>query len=141
MEVPDGVRFASCLTRDEYRGLARSSLVYVRANRTDDSPSVQLNALADGALLVAVPSAGARLPFESAERLDAGLVSELIDAHSLAAPISRALTYSRADAALYRRRARELLQPLAPEQYLWRLHDEVLPAMGKSAAAPDRLTA
>jgi PST family polysaccharide transporter len=139
--VPDGVRFAGRLTMGECRGLATRSLVYVGASRRDDSPSVQLNALADGALLVTVPSAGARAPFEYAWRLDAGLVSALIDARSLVTPMRRALSYPPSEAALYRRRARELLQPLAPEQYLRRLHDEVLPAMGKSAAAAQRLTA
>ena len=52
------VRFTGMLPRDEYRALLRRARVFVTAPRREDYGIAQLEALADGCLLVTTPSPG-----------------------------------------------------------------------------------
>ena len=54
----DGVRFAGLLPRAEYRALLRRARVFVTAPRREDYGMAQLEALADGCLLVTTPAPG-----------------------------------------------------------------------------------
>ena len=53
-----GVRFAGMLSRAEYRALLRRSRVFVTAPRREDYGIAQLEALADGCVLVTTPAPG-----------------------------------------------------------------------------------
>jgi hypothetical protein len=53
-----GVRFAGRLPRDAYRALVRRARLFVTAPRREDHGIAQLEALADGAVLVTTPSPG-----------------------------------------------------------------------------------
>lgn len=68
------VRFAGLLARDEYRALLRRSRVFLNAARREDYGIAQLEALADGCLLVTTPSPGPYAALPLARALDARLV-------------------------------------------------------------------
>jgi hypothetical protein len=69
-----GVRFAGMLPRDGYRALLRRARVFVCAPRREDYGIAQLEALADGCLLVTTPSPGPYAALPLARELDPRLV-------------------------------------------------------------------
>jgi glycosyltransferase involved in cell wall biosynthesis len=76
-EVPaEGVRVAGMLSRSDYRALLRRARVYVCAARREDYGIAQLEALADGCMLVTTPSPGPYAALPLARELDGRLVSE-----------------------------------------------------------------
>jgi glycosyltransferase involved in cell wall biosynthesis len=77
--VPEGVRFAGMLPRDEYRALLRRARVFVCAPRREDYGIVQLHALADGCRLVTTPSPGPYAALPLARELDARLVGGIAE--------------------------------------------------------------
>jgi Glycosyl transferases group 1 len=100
----EGVRLTGLLAGAEYRALLRRARVYVTAPRREDHGIAQLEALADGALLVTTPAPGpyAALPF--ARSRDPRLVTD-----DLAAAIRTALDDPARD---YAQRASEALAPM-----------------------------
>jgi hypothetical protein len=116
-----GVRYAGMLARDEYRALLRRARVFVTAPRREDYGIAQLEALADGCVLVtsAAPGPYAALPL--ARELDARLVGG-----DLASGLRVAL-----DDPLpgYSERARELLAPWRPEEVDRVVVEELLPRL------------
>ena len=71
-----GVRSLGRLERDAYRALLRRTRVYVTAPRREDHGVAQLEALADGALLVSTPAPGAYPALALARELDPRLVGD-----------------------------------------------------------------
>jgi hypothetical protein len=71
-----GVRYAGALPRERYRALLRRARVFVTAPRREDYGIAQLEALADGCLLVTTPSPGPYAALPLARELDPRLVSE-----------------------------------------------------------------
>ena len=71
-----GVRFAGLLGHGEYRALLRRSRVFVNAARREDYGAAQLEALADGCVLVTTESPGPYAALPLARALDARLVGE-----------------------------------------------------------------
>jgi glycosyltransferase involved in cell wall biosynthesis len=71
-----GVRYTGMLPREELRALLRRSRVFVTAPRREDHGIVQLEALADGCLLVTTPAPGPYAALPLAERLDPRLVGD-----------------------------------------------------------------
>jgi hypothetical protein len=100
---PPGVRFAGMLSSREYRGLLRRARVFVTAPRREDHGIAQLEALADGCVLVTSPSPGPYAALPLARSLDARLVTD-----DLAAAIRSALDDP---APGYAERAAEALRP------------------------------
>jgi Glycosyl transferases group 1 len=72
----DGVRVVGALAQDEYRGLLRRARVFVCAPRREDYGIAQLEALADGCVLVTTPAPGPYAALALARGLDPRLVSE-----------------------------------------------------------------
>jgi glycosyltransferase involved in cell wall biosynthesis len=70
----EGVRVTGPLPPAEYRALLRRARVYVCAARREDYGIAQLEALADGCLLVTLPSPGPYAALALARRLDDRLV-------------------------------------------------------------------
>jgi hypothetical protein len=97
------VRFAGTLPRDEYRGLLRRARLFVTAPRREDHGLAQLEALADGCVLVTTPSPGPYAALPLARELDPRLVGD-----DLARAIRTALD-DPPDG--YAARAAELLRP------------------------------
>lgn len=75
----DGVRIVGPLPYGEYRALLRRARVFVCAARREDYGIAQLEALADGCLLVSTPAPGPYAALPIARALDARLVSEDLD--------------------------------------------------------------
>ncbi len=100
-----GVRVVGPLPADEYRALLRRSRVFLCAPRREDYGIAQLEALADGCLLVSTPAPGPYAALPLARALDARLVSE-----DLAGALRVALVDPPAD---YAQRALAALAPFA----------------------------
>jgi glycosyltransferase involved in cell wall biosynthesis len=64
------------LSTEEYRGLLRRARVFVCAPRREDYGIAQLEALADGCLLVTTPAPGPYAALPIARELDPRLVNE-----------------------------------------------------------------
>ena len=75
-DAAEGVRFTGMLPRAEYRALLRRARVFVCAPRREDYGIAQLEALADGCVLVTTPSPGPYAALPVARELDDRLVSE-----------------------------------------------------------------
>ena len=71
----EGVRFTGMLPRAEYRALLRRARVFVCAPRREDYGIAQLEALADGCMLVTAPAPGPYAALPLARALDPRLVS------------------------------------------------------------------
>jgi hypothetical protein len=117
----DGVRHAGMLAPPDYRALLRRARVFVTAPRREDYGIAQLEALADGCLLVtsAAPGPYAALPL--ARALDARLVGD-----DLALALRTALDDPAPDHA---ERARALVAPWTPAAVGARVREQVLPAL------------
>jgi hypothetical protein len=71
-----GVRVAGALSNEAYRALVRRARVFICAPRREDYGIAQLEALADGCLLVGTPAPGPYAALAIAHRLDPRLISE-----------------------------------------------------------------
>jgi Glycosyl transferases group 1 len=101
------VRIVGRLDREEYRALVRRARVFVSAPRREDYGISQLEALADGCLLVTTPAPGPYAALPLASSLDPRLVGD-----DLALGLRTALSDPLPD---YAARAREALVPFSRE--------------------------
>jgi hypothetical protein len=74
--LPEGTRATGMLAPEEYRSLLRRTRAYVCAARREDYGIAQLEALADGCMLVTTVSPGPYAALPLARTLDARLVGE-----------------------------------------------------------------
>jgi hypothetical protein len=116
------VRIVGSLPTAEYRALLRRARVFVCAPRREDYGIAQLEALADGCLLVSTPAPGPYAALPIARALDPRLVSEDLEGALLAA-----LAPSQADA--YAERAAHLLAPFGEAAVDRLVAAEVLPRL------------
>jgi glycosyltransferase involved in cell wall biosynthesis len=72
----EGVRVLGMLSHENYRALLRRARVFVCAARREDYGIAQLEALADGCMLVTTPSPGPYVALPIARELDERLVGE-----------------------------------------------------------------
>jgi hypothetical protein len=72
----EGVRVVPMLPYEEYRALLRRTRAFICAARREDYGIAQLEALADGCMLVTTPSPGPYVALAIARALDARLVGE-----------------------------------------------------------------
>jgi glycosyltransferase involved in cell wall biosynthesis len=119
-DVP-GVRFTGRVPPEEFRALLRRARVFVAASRREDFGIAQLEALADGAMLVATPAPGAYPALGLARELDPRLVTE-----DLATALRAALDDP---APGYAARAAELVAPFSREAVATTLTRHVLPRL------------
>jgi glycosyltransferase involved in cell wall biosynthesis len=119
--TPAGVRFAGMLPRDEYRALLRRARAFVCAPRREDFGIAQLEALADGCMLVTTPSPGPYAALPVARALDDRLVT---------GDLARAIRVALDDpAAGYPERAAAALEPWRPERVDRVVAEELLPRL------------
>jgi glycosyltransferase involved in cell wall biosynthesis len=76
LEGEDGVRIVGALPASEYRALLRRARMFVCAPRREDYGIAQLEALADGCMLVTTPAPGPYAALAIARALDPRLVGE-----------------------------------------------------------------
>jgi glycosyltransferase involved in cell wall biosynthesis len=119
-EVP-GVRFTGRLPPEEFRALLRRARVFVAASRREDFGIAQLEALADGAMLVTTPAPGPYPALALARELDPRLVAE---------DLARALRVALDDPAPgYAARAAAVVAPFSREAVTTTLSQHVLPRL------------
>jgi hypothetical protein len=116
-----GVRLVGRLAAPEYRTLLRRARVFVCAPRREDYGAAQLEALADGCLLVSTPTPGPYVALEIARELDRRFVSE-----DLKAALRSALEAPSVD---YRDRAMAALAPFSRQAIDRRVAEELLPRL------------
>ncbi|MEA2132821.1 MAG: hypothetical protein QOC68_730, partial [Solirubrobacteraceae bacterium] len=117
----EGVRFTGMLPRAEYRALLRRARVFVCAPRREDYGIAQLEALADGCVLVTTPSPGPYAALPVARALDERLVSD---------HLFGALRLALDDPAPgYAERALEALAPWRPEAVDRVVAEQLLPRL------------
>jgi hypothetical protein len=119
-DVP-GVRFSGRLPPDEFRALLRRARVFMAAPRREDFGIAQLEALADGAMLVTTPAPGSYPALALARTLDPRLVAEDL------APALRAALDDPASG--YATRAAELVEPFSRDAVATTLSQHVLPRL------------
>jgi len=119
-----GVRSVGCLEPDAYRALLRRARVFVAAARREDYGIAQLEALADGCVLVTTASPGPYAALPLARELDPLLVVER--AADLAPAIRVALDDPAAD---YTRRAADGLTRFSRTTIDAIVRDELLPRL------------
>jgi hypothetical protein len=117
----DGVRVVGALSPAEYRALVRRARVFICAPRREDYGIAQLEALADGCLLVSTPAPGPYVALPIARVLDPRLVSD-----DLPAALRAALYDPPAD---YTTRARAALAPFERQRHDWLVAVELLPRL------------
>jgi len=118
---PEGVEVPGPLPREEYRALLRRARVFVTAPRREDHGIAQLEALADGCVLVTTPAPGPYAALELARTLDRRLVTD-----DLAAAIRIALDDP---APRYVARSIDLLAPHARAAVDAVVRSELLPRL------------
>ncbi|MEA2300968.1 MAG: hypothetical protein QOE44_1503 [Solirubrobacteraceae bacterium] len=119
---PPGVRVVGMIDRDAYRALLRRARVYVTAPRREDYGIAQLEALADGCMLVTNAAPGPYAALALARRLDSRLVGD-----DLAGGLRTALDSPRAG---YGRAAAAALEAYSPASVDRLVAERVLPALG-----------
>jgi Glycosyl transferases group 1 len=127
--VPDNAEFHGKTPPAEFRSALRRARAYVGGARWEDYGQAPLEALADGALLVTVPSGG---PFEAlamARELAPELVAAGVEAGALAAALRTAFEFPEDRTRRYRERAAELLEPFRPEAIQRTIAEQVVPAL------------
>jgi glycosyltransferase involved in cell wall biosynthesis len=126
-----GVRNAGRLAPAEYRALLRRARVFVTAPRREDYGIAQLEALADGCLLVTTPAPGPYAALPLARTLDPRLVPETAD--DLATALRTALDDPAPD---YAERALEAIAPFRRAAVDRTVVEELLPRLLERTARP-----
>jgi glycosyltransferase involved in cell wall biosynthesis len=121
-----GVRVVGMSSAEDYRALLRRARVYVCAARREDYGIAQLEALADGCMLVSTPSPGPYVALPIAHELDDRLVTADLDVAGLAGALRTAL-----DDPLpgYAQRALEALGPFRRATVDSHVSKQLLPAL------------
>ena len=127
--APATVEFRGKRPAGEFRATVRRSLVYAGGARWEDFGQAPLEALADGALLATVPSAGPFEALELARDLAPELVAPSLDPVALAGALRRAFALPEHEVRRYRQRAAALLEPYRPEAIQRVVEREVLPPL------------
>ncbi len=124
IDVPgteEGVRLLGSLAPEEYRALLRRARVFVCAPRREDYGIAQLEALADGCMLVTTPAPGPYVALGPAREADPRLVGE-----GLAGGLRAALEEP---APGYSDRVARLLEPFGPMALARVVQRELVPRL------------
>jgi Glycosyl transferases group 1 len=126
---PSGVEWRGHAAATEFRAVLRGSRAFVHSALWEDFGQAPLEALADGSLLVTVPSGGAYEALSPARELAPDLVADELEPGALAESIRAAFAMEDPAAAAYRERAAALLAPYRPEALEETIRQRVLPVL------------
>lgn len=129
IDEPPGIEWAGALGPEEHLRLRASAEIFVAASRYEDYGIAQLEALADGALLVTVPSGGPFPALSLARALEPRLVARSLEPADLAAAIRAAVEMTERERDAYRRRAAELIEGFSADALRDGLARQVLPTL------------
>lgn len=127
--APPNLTFTGRVPRETHRELVRQAVVYVSASRREEYGTAQLEALADGIPLAAVPSSATVEPVAVARRLIPNLVAEELSAQALAGRIAAAMQMSDLERVQYAASAKEAMSPYSHQAFKVRLAENVLPLL------------
>ena len=113
----------------DFRARLRRAHAYLAGARWEDWGQAPLEALADGALLVTVPSGGPYEGLRLARRLDPSLVAATIGGAALAPAIRAAFGLPEERLSAYREQAAELVRPYRSEAVQETVTRELVPAL------------
>ena len=122
LALPESATVRGVVAPQEFRAALRRARVLVAGARWEDFGQAPLEALADGALLATVPTAGPFAALPLARELSPQLVST-----DLAEAVDAAFALN--DVQEYRARAAELLVPFRRDVLVSRIREEVLPRL------------
>lgn len=125
--VPEGTEWPGLVDNAEFRALTRRAEIYLSASTYENYGLAQLEALADGALLVTTTSEGPFAAFEVARELAPELVAADRCPHALAGALRHAIELPEAQRHSYRERARALMAGYSLQALEERLRSRVLP--------------
>lgn len=134
LKEPERVAWRGHLDPLLYRSLTSTAAVYLSASRYEDYGIAQLEALADGALLVTTASPGPYEALALARYLDPRLIAQTATADSLAQALLEAVRLTEPERSCYRVRASALLRPYSREAFRLTLQQQVLPALFDSSS-------
>jgi hypothetical protein len=126
---PPGIEWAGTISAEEHRRLRARAGIFLSGSRFEDYGIAQLEAFADGALLVTVPSGGTFPALDIARRLDPRLVAPSLDGAALGEALRAAFAMTAGERADYAARARELIAPYSRAELRRRLEQQVLPEL------------
>jgi hypothetical protein len=129
VETPENVEWVGALEPDRYLELVGRASIFLSASRYEDYGLAQLEALAQGALLVTCPSEGRFEALGIQRELDPRLVAADCSPDALACALALAQSLGTEDRLSLQKRARMHLQPYSRDEVKRRLQEEVLPLL------------
>lgn len=126
---PQNVEWLGLIPPDDFRALTQRAELYVAASRYENYGIAQLEALADGALLVTLPSPGPYVAKGLNRALAPALVGSSFSAEALADSLEAAIQLTLVERDAYRARAHEMLQAHSQEHLEARIRSDVLPVL------------
>jgi hypothetical protein len=129
VEVPPRLEWRGRLGAEEYRRVVAESMVFLSAARREEYGQALIEALADRALLVALPMMWQIEPVEMARELDPRLTPAERSVEALADAIGVAFAYSDAERVAYESRAQAALRALSLDEWKRRLREDVMPVL------------
>ncbi|MHB1858973.1 MAG: glycosyltransferase [Solirubrobacteraceae bacterium] len=127
--APPGLVLRGRVCEHEFRAALRRAHVFLTGGRWEDYGRAQLEALADGALLVCAATGGAFEALAHARELAPELCAADLQPASLARALEAAFALDRERAERYRARAAERMRAYRPEAVRALIAERVLPAL------------
>lgn len=129
IELPAGVELAGAVPRERWTALVAGSRAYLSAARYEDWGVAQMEALAAGTPLVAVPTPGPNAALPLARRLAPELVAADRSVAALGGALRAGLALDGRARADYAARARALLEPYSDASLRAVVAERVVPAL------------
>lgn len=129
LQEPKNLEWLGLIPTRDFRDLTGRAELYIAASRYENYGIAQLEALADGALLVTLPSPGAYLAMTLSSALAPALVGSTFSGAALAQSLTSAIRLPAAERDAYRVRAYEMLRDHSQEQLEARVRSQVLPVL------------
>lgn len=129
LQEPRNLEWLGLISAEEFRALTLTAELYLAASRYENYGIAQLEALADGALLVTLPSPGPFAARNLAHALAPGLIAAGFSAPALTEALEAAIRLEAAERSTYRSRAHEALRAHSREELEERVRSRVLPEL------------
>jgi hypothetical protein len=126
---PRGIEWRGLTAADEFRTALRGARMFISASAWEDYGQVQLEALADGALLVCAPAGGTFEALPLARALEPALVAPDRGPEALAECVRHAFALPPERIAAYREASARQLDPYKRENVASTVAERVLPAL------------